>query len=60
MRSGRQEMVVVVTQLFRQCMEGSYVSGQVRCMVLYIANICAIFIYTWCFSVQKLLFAFKT
>lgn len=30
-------------------------SGQVRCMALYVANICAVFIYTWCFSVQKLL-----
>lgn len=34
------EMVVVVTQLVKQHIEGSHVRGQVRCTVLYMANIC--------------------
>lgn len=48
----------VVMQVFRQCIEGSQVSGQVRCMVLYRANICCVCSYIWCSLVEKLLFAF--
>lgn len=38
------EMVVVVMQLIRQCIEGSHVSGQGRYVTLYMANIC-IYLY---------------
>lgn len=49
------EMGSVVMQVFRQSTEGSQVSGQVRCMVLYRTNICCVFIYTVFLSEKNVL-----